>query len=141
LSLWDLKHSFGTRVLPSLRFELCPYGIWNETTFLKESGKSWFELCPYGIWNGLFVFVTSIFKYLNFVPMGFETKMKKCLVNIKKNLNFVPMGFETIIRLRGKRCFSIIWTLSLWDLKPNFFKILFDSHQFELCPYGIWNKD
>ena len=57
-----------------LRFELCPYGIWNERIGLSAVNfENIFELCPYGIWN-LWANIALLFLLdLNFVPMGFET--------------------------------------------------------------------
>ena len=50
------------------------------------------------------------------------------------------MGFETIIQGHCSSC-SLIWTISLWDLKPFDLTQLLGVAVFELFPYGIWNSE
>ena len=59
-------------------------------------------------------------QHLNFVPMGFETHKWINRRNDKSYLNFVPMGFETHI-ISYLFISKIIWTLSLWDLKQQYY--------------------
>ena len=102
LSLWDLKRLYAKYKVCQRRFELCPYGIWNDVD-------------AYGILQKL--------NHLNFVPMGFETRFFLNYKLIVSHLNFVPMGFETVpLNLLLSFCF--IWTLSLWDLKRQAFKMI-----------------
>ena len=56
------------------QFELCPYGIWNNSMSDAIADAQKFELCPYGIWNEEYKTDDKSYEFnLNFVPMGFET--------------------------------------------------------------------
>ena len=162
LSLWDLKLIHTYKVDDNIKFELCPYGIWN------CSSKSWailaslFELCPYGIWNNLSLYIPLWDEDLNFVPMGFETLLshhqysaefqiwtlslwdlkpiEAIEENLELHLNFVPMGFETKISSRISRCFARfeLCPYGIWNVLDT--ATMAKQGGFELCPYGIWNS-
>ena len=96
LSLWDLKQLimvFNKQVKAIWTLSLWDLKPLSIIPFPKINK---FELCPYGIWNIFLSKMNLGTLYLNFVPMGFETLFVK--VN---NISFY------------------IWTLSLWDLKPD----------------------
>ena len=42
---------------------------------LQVQEKVTFELCPYGIWNNTEPWTAYMDSHLNFVPMGFETAL------------------------------------------------------------------
>ena len=87
------------------------------TTTIVALIPSPFELCPYGIWNFSFVIFFMFSSKFELCPYGIWN-FKSPLVTVKS---------------------CIIWTLSLWDLKPQEIKAMLKKHIFELCPYGIWN--
>ena len=57
---------------------------------------------------------------------------------LSTHLNYFPMGFETHhMQVRTQQ--TMIWTISLWDLKLQMHILKLRKKRFELFPYGIWN--
>ena len=81
-----------------------------------------FELCPYGIWNETIFNEKYVGQNLNFVPMGFETLTLWSMCKRITNLNFVPMGFETSHseQLHTQNKLFELCPYGIWN---NFFKL------------------
>ena len=97
LSLWDLKQFLLTTSY--FTFWIWTLSLWDlKLTKNAQCKTAWdkFELYPYGIWNEMHsLFLMFQYLYLNFIPMGFETSSIGRFWRDKANLNFIPMGFET----------------------------------------------
>ena len=114
-------------------FELFPYGIWNRSWTWSTICTDLFELFPYGIWNYHHTEPTTEFlRVFELFPYGIWNieKVSKMFQRFE-DLNYFPMGFETSLILQMNQVEKMIWTISLWDLKPILF---WDFHD---MPY-IW---
>ena len=138
LSLWDLKRWSNSKSRKISTFELCPYGIWNQSRWNNGNALCHLNFVPMGFETRPALICHCFPRYLNFVPMGFETTYVDPCSICEYDLNFVPMGFETSSST-GVCDFTDIWTLSLWDLKLEGAGGGITLKKFELCPYGIWN--
>ena len=101
ISLWDLKPLNAPKPPPTA--SIWTISLWDlkRTVVTSIGDMLLFELFPYGIWNHSWL-------------LGADTR--SC------NLNYFPMGFETWI-FYGYSFFYAIWTISLWDLKPNYLRV------------------
>ena len=79
-----------------------------------------FELFPYGIWNPKRVYLPLSQQHLNYFPMGFETNETGEDGTVSEVIWTISLwDLKPQIWPHLKRC-GKIWTISLWDLKQLF---------------------